>query len=346
VPPARERFRADELAGGHVHLGLEEGLELPRAKAGDHLRHRNRGGGHALTAGGHDAVARDQVAELLGRGGLFDGAEEIHPVGGGHGFDGRDQVAVEGARQDHRHLRARLAHVADELHAVHLGHVEIAHDDVHRAAGLEENVERGPSVGGLEHLERAEGGQHPNEGAALELVVLGDQEPQLRDLHLPASRSLLQVRGEASKLALQSRRLRQHRREVFRPSRVLDGRAHCPEILGAYHAAGALDAVGGPHDRGQVALDQGLGERRGISVVGRLELAEDLALDRLVAPAQLGKDRADDRRRVGGDAGRGSPRGRRHGAPAAAPDAAPAAGTGSQRSMTRARAVISTGLAR
>ena len=98
-------------------------------------------------------------------------------------------MPVQGARKDDGDLRAQLAHVTDELHAVHLGHVQIAHDDVYRAAGGAEHLEGGAAVAGLEHLEGAQGGEHAHERPALELVVLGDQESDLRDLHEDSSPS-------------------------------------------------------------------------------------------------------------------------------------------------------------
>ena len=75
-----------------------------------------------------------------------------------------------------------LADAADELHAVHFGHLQIGDDDVDRLADAIQDGERLVSRRRLDDAGRAHAGQRPGEQIALVMVVVDDQEAQAAEI--------------------------------------------------------------------------------------------------------------------------------------------------------------------
>ena len=120
--------------------------------------------------------------ELRARGRLFDGADHADAVGLSHRRGGGEKDAVERAHEDHGHLKLALADAADELHAVHLGHLQIGDDDVDGLAGAIQDGERLVPGGRLEDAGRAHAGERPRQQIALVVVVVDDQEAQAPEI--------------------------------------------------------------------------------------------------------------------------------------------------------------------
>ncbi len=87
--------------------------------------------------------------------------------------------------------------MADEFHAVHPRHVEVAHDDVDRGIDLLVDIERGLPVGGGEDETRAQAAQHVGGHPALEALVLDDEEAKIREARsaFGAHARLRKIRG-------------------------------------------------------------------------------------------------------------------------------------------------------
>ena len=109
---------------------------------------------------------------------LLDGADDAHTVGLRHRGRGGQQNAVERADEDHRHRKLALTDAPDELHAVHLRHLEIGHDDVDRLAGAIQKGERLVSRRRLDDARPAHAGQRPGEQVALVAVVVDHEKAQ------------------------------------------------------------------------------------------------------------------------------------------------------------------------
>jgi hypothetical protein len=86
---------------------------------------------------------------------------------------------------------------ADELHAVHARHVEVAHDDVRRALQPLQNRHCGIAAGGLVDRSRRQCTQYAHERIALESVILDDQKSKVALFHFPESRRQRSMRVSA-----------------------------------------------------------------------------------------------------------------------------------------------------
>jgi hypothetical protein len=75
--------------------------------------------------------------------------------------------------------------MTDEFHAVHLRHLEIADDDLHRQMRIVEQLQRLPAICRGIHRPRTEGFQQGNHRVALKVMILYDEKAQLVDLHRP-----------------------------------------------------------------------------------------------------------------------------------------------------------------
>jgi hypothetical protein len=126
---------------------------------------------------------RERRHQLLRRDRLFDDPEQLHAVGRGHRLHRRDERTIERARQDHRDRNIPACDMANELHSVHAGHVQVADDDIDRLVEPSQDLEGRLAVAGFEDLRCSKARQHPAERLALEFVVFHDQDAQVRDLH-------------------------------------------------------------------------------------------------------------------------------------------------------------------
>jgi hypothetical protein len=205
VLPARERFHADHLAVDELRLRLEPRHDLAfvqgTAQVGDLDVHVFV----LLHVVQVLFVAREQFLELLDAQGLFDGAQHVQPVGARHHLHGVEQGRIQRADQGDRAREAALGHVADELDAIHAGHVEVDQDHVGRGAHRLQHGERRGAVGRFQHLADAEVREQPQRHPALEAVVLHHHHTQCGQAHPclpgPRDRSSVLLRMEGKQVA-------------------------------------------------------------------------------------------------------------------------------------------------
>ena len=76
-----------------------------------------------------------------------------------------------------------LRDMADELDAIHAGHVQVDQDHVGRMRLLFQHGQRGGAIGGFQRVLDPEFGQQPQRHAALEPVVFHDHHVQGRQGH-------------------------------------------------------------------------------------------------------------------------------------------------------------------
>ena len=125
----------------------------------------------------------DDLQQAPRRERLADRAEHLKAIAAGGRLRGAQDALVKPARDDDRRARVQLGDMAQELDAVHAGHVEIADDDVRPRLGAEQR-QRALAVGGLEQLPRAEVGEDLQRRAALEVVVLDDHHGAIGERHV------------------------------------------------------------------------------------------------------------------------------------------------------------------
>lgn len=132
-------------------------------------------------------VTREQVPELLRGHRLFEDAEYGHSLRAGHRFHGREDGCLHGACQNDRGAKIGFGDVADEFHAVHAWHVEVADDDVERRAIASDQLERILAILGLQDLRDAQVAENLHRDPARGGLILHNHGSQQSKIHRETS---------------------------------------------------------------------------------------------------------------------------------------------------------------
>jgi hypothetical protein len=191
--PARERFDADDLAVGEFGLRLEPRDDFALVEAAPQLgqvdedRFVDRVGLQALF------ITREHGFEFLDAQRLLDAPEHVKAIGARHHLHGVEQRRIQRTDQRHAARQPPLRNVADELDAVHAGHVQVDEHDVGRHAAVFEQRQRRHAVGRFLHLPDAQFSQQPQRQPALEPVVFHHHDPQRGQAHRDVPRKVQRI---------------------------------------------------------------------------------------------------------------------------------------------------------
>ncbi len=84
-----------------------------------------------LTARHLGTPGRDQLGDLLGRGGLVDASQHLQTIGPAHAQHGIDHIVLQGAAQHYAAAKPAKREATQQGHAIHTWHAQIAEQDVH-----------------------------------------------------------------------------------------------------------------------------------------------------------------------------------------------------------------------
>ncbi|MNH22007.1 hypothetical protein D3C79_818460 [compost metagenome] len=168
--PAGERLHADPMTVLEAHLGLIPGPQLILLQGPAQIVQGEVVAVLLLAAHLLGPPEIDQLRDLLLAGGLVDTPEHLQAVGAAHPQHGIDHVVFQGAAQHYAAAKAAEGEPAQQGHAIHAGHAQIAKQDVDLmvlALG-----QRRFTVLGLQQVAVAKPAELMHQGLALEVVIL------------------------------------------------------------------------------------------------------------------------------------------------------------------------------
>ncbi|MNG86601.1 hypothetical protein D3C79_453830 [compost metagenome] len=179
VQPAGQRLHPQQLAGGEAHLGLIPGhdFSLICQRPGQLGDLDERACPRLL-----QAVIRYPVGEQLGEpplaGGFIQTAEHPQAIGVAHAPHRLDHVLLEGAHQYDATAKPVQGEAAQQCHAIHTGHAQIAEEDIYLL--LLAQGQRCLAIRGLQRYPVTQGLDLVHQYLALKGVVFHHQKGNVR----------------------------------------------------------------------------------------------------------------------------------------------------------------------
>ena len=130
VLPTGKRLHADPVPRAKTHLGLIPGQQLILLQRPAQLIQRQAVAIFLLGPLLLWAPGADQLADLLLAGGLFDAPKHLQAIGGAHPQHGLDHVIFQCTGEDDTSTKAPEGQTAQQRHAIHAGHAQIAKQNV------------------------------------------------------------------------------------------------------------------------------------------------------------------------------------------------------------------------
>ncbi|MCZ7599651.1 MAG: hypothetical protein M5U09_20495 [Gammaproteobacteria bacterium] len=175
VKPARQHFQRHHAAAAQRDLGLKERHEGPLIDGRiDRFRRDGVDVQNRCTAR-RRSVGRQALAQDLVGDGLFQRAEHRQIVGCREVARGLQYAGILAAEQQDSSREPARGQVAQEFDTVHVGHVEVDHEDVETSAAVERRERFAPVVAGRD-CGRAESLERGRDEIEHEIVVVDDKQ--------------------------------------------------------------------------------------------------------------------------------------------------------------------------
>ncbi len=175
--PAGQRLHPHPLAGRKADLGLIPGQQLIVVEGAFELVHREDEAIVLARGGRLGCPGVDQLAQPLRAGGFLDATQHMETIGRAHAQHGLHHVIFQRAGEDDAAPKATQREAAQQRHAIHAGHPQIAEQDVDSVALAQR--QGFDAVCGLQQLLITERPDLVHQGLALKTVILDHHDDQL-----------------------------------------------------------------------------------------------------------------------------------------------------------------------